>query len=84
MIPLSFFLFAWLAFIALYGVMGLVSLFQFLRFGVVGTGTWLSSVTFLTVALLVILGTGGYLLGVDWNQSLDLLGVIGPSSILGS
>ncbi len=82
MIPLYFFLIAWLVFLGLYGVMALVSLFQFIRFGVAGIGTWLSSLTFIAVVTVVILGTGSVLVGVDWHQSLNLFAWIGSSPIL--
>jgi len=79
MIPLYVFLLAWLIFLVLYGVMALVSMLQFVRFGVAGTGTWLSTITFLVVALCVVFGTGWYLLGADWMQTLNLFGSLSSS-----
>lgn len=74
MIPFYAFLLAWLVFIALYGVMSLISIIQMLRFGIAVSGTWLSTITFLVVAFVVILGTGWYLLGIDWQQALNAFG----------
>jgi len=80
MIPLFYFLLAWIVFLGLYGLMALMSIYQFMRFGIAQTGTWLTTVIFCTVTFLVVMGTGYLLIGVDWNQSLNLLGMFSVSA----
>jgi hypothetical protein len=80
MIPLYIFLFIWLAFLGLYGLMSLVSVYQLMRYGIAQTGTWVTTVVFSTVALLVVLGAGSILISVDWNQSLNLFGTLSLSA----
>ncbi len=74
MIPLYLFLLAWFVFLGFYGLMSLVSVFQLMRYGIAQTGTWVTTMLFCTVALLVVIGAGFFLLSTDWNQSLNILG----------
>lgn len=80
MIPLYFFLIAWLAFLGFYAIMGLLSVLQITRFGVAGHGTWYSTMIFLVVFFLVIAGTGMYLVGIDWTQPFNVMSIFGLSS----
>lgn len=73
MIPLSYFLIAWFIFLAIYLLMALISVLQMVRLGLAGAGTFLSTAVFLVVVVLVILGTGGYLVTVDWQQLVNPL-----------
>lgn len=84
MITLYFFLLAWLVFLGLYGIMSLVSVLQMVRYGIAGSGTWLSTVVFLVVAFLVMLASGWYFLGVDWQQPVNAFGWLGASVIFGT
>ncbi|MBU1032989.1 MAG: hypothetical protein ABII13_04420 [Patescibacteria group bacterium] len=76
MIPLSYFLIAWLVLIGIYAVMSFLSLLQLYRFGIAGPGTYTSSVVFLLVSGAVIVGSLIYFLTVDWSLALNLGGII--------
>lgn len=75
MIPLSFFLIAWLIFLGIYGILALVSIMQMVRFGVAGSMTYFSTAIYIVVAFIAIGATAAYLLTVDWNLALDLGGI---------
>ncbi len=81
MIPLYAFLIAWLAFIGIYAIMALLSVIQMVRFGIANVGTYLSTVLFLAVLIVVLLGTGSTLIGIDWHQQLNAFGWLGSTSI---
>jgi hypothetical protein len=72
MIPLVYFLFAWLILVLLFAIAALVSVLMALRYGLSGPLTTLSTLVFLGVTCLVLVGTAGYLLNVDWTQSIHL------------
>lgn len=74
MIPLSYFLLAWLVFFIIFGITAFMSVVQMLRFGVAGAGTYLSTGVFLTLSFLVILGCSIYFLNVDWQQTINIFG----------
>ncbi|MFH1077720.1 MAG: hypothetical protein V1745_00345 [Patescibacteria group bacterium] len=71
-IPISFFLLAWFVLLVVFGLLAFISVIQMLRFGVAGSGTYLSTAVFLAVSGLVLGGVGLYLAGVDWNATLDI------------
>lgn len=81
MIPLVYFLFAWFAALAIFAVMSMLSVIQMVRFGIAGSGTFLSTLLFMCTAVLVILGTSAYLLHTDWSQGVDLFGGLTASPI---
>jgi len=72
MIPLVYFLFAWLVLVALFSIAALVTVLMALRYGLSGLLTTLSTALFLLVTCVVLLGMGSYLLGVDWSQNVNL------------
>lgn len=74
MIPLVYFLFAWLAFMMIFAFMSLITVFMNLRYGLSGTTTYVTTGTFVAVSCLVFVAAGTYLLFfVDWNASVGLL-----------
>lgn len=73
MIPLSYFLIAWAALLAIFGVMMFVTLVQMLRHGLPSISTYLSTLIFLVVTAGVVIGTSLYLTRVDWSVSVQLL-----------
>jgi hypothetical protein len=73
MLPLSWFLMAWLVLVIIHLLLASVTIMMHLRYGVTGFGTYLSSLVFIGVIVLTLLFTASYLLTVDWNQSLRIL-----------
>ncbi|HVM90941.1 MAG TPA: hypothetical protein VMU11_03540 [Verrucomicrobiae bacterium] len=82
MIPLVYFLFAWLVLVLLFAIAALVSVIMALRFGLTGPLTTFSTAIFLGVACIVLIGMAAYLAGVDWSQSISLFN-FSPSNLLG-
>lgn len=82
MIPLSYFLFAWLLLLGLYLIMSLISMMQMLRFGIAGFGTYASTLAYLIIFVLTVLGCSLYFLTVDWTQSVNLIEGFGASPYL--
>lgn len=80
MIPLIYFLLAWLVALCFFGIMSLISVLQMVRLGIAGTGTYLSTATFLIVSTIVILAVGSYLITVDWQQTTNLFGWLQTST----
>ncbi|MCI0479237.1 hypothetical protein L0Y59_01710 [Candidatus Uhrbacteria bacterium] len=72
-IPLIYFLIAWLILLAMFALLALVSVVQMLRFGVAGSGTYVSTAVFLGVTAFVVGGVGLYAAGTDWSSTLDIL-----------
>ncbi|MEO5927740.1 MAG: hypothetical protein ABIO72_03390 [Patescibacteria group bacterium] len=72
MIPLSYFLLAWIVLLAIYALLTLVSVIQMVRFAVASSMTYFSTAVFLIVAVLAIGATCVYLATVDWNLALNL------------
>lgn len=76
MIPLSYFLVAWLVLVALFALMTFITVIMNVRYGLSGLMTYVSTGVFLAVICAVLLGVGGYFATIDWSQEVDLL----PSS----
>ncbi len=72
MIPLQYFLLAWLIFLVIYTVMSLLTIMQMVRFGIAGLGTYATTLLFLVLSLGTILASSAYFLTVDWSSSVDL------------
>ncbi|MFA6161161.1 MAG: hypothetical protein WC766_03195 [Patescibacteria group bacterium] len=72
MIPLIYFLIAWLIFLAIFLIIAIISILQMLRFGLAHPVTELTTAAFILIIAVVVLGTLGYLSGVDLKSSLDL------------
>ncbi|MEK7473295.1 MAG: hypothetical protein AAB668_01000 [Patescibacteria group bacterium] len=73
MIPLVYFLIAWLVFIAIFGLMSFITVLMNLRYGLSGPVTYLTTAVFIGVSCVVLLGVGGFLLTVDWSETMDLI-----------
>jgi hypothetical protein len=73
MIPLVYFLFAWLVLVALFAIAALVTVIMALRYGLSGLLTTLTTALFLFVTFAVLVGMGIYLAGVDWDQDVFIL-----------
>ncbi len=78
-IPLFYFLLVWLVLIGIFLIMSAITLLMYLRFGLAGSMTFLSTLLFVGVAALMLLATAGYLARVDWTQEVSI-GSIMPSS----
>lgn len=72
MIPLSFFLVAWLVLVAIFGLMSMLTVYMNIKNGITTFGSYVTTAIFLGVSLFVILGVGGYLLTIDWTQTVGL------------
>jgi len=79
MIPLSYFLIAWLMAVAIFALISLFTVMINVRYGLAAFGTYASSAMFLIVAVAVILVTGSYLLTVDWSQTFNVLPSAAPA-----
>lgn len=73
MVPLGYFLIAWLVLLAIYAILVLITLVQMLRHGLPTPFTYISTFIFVAVAVLVVIGSGMYFLSVDWNQIVDVV-----------
>jgi hypothetical protein len=73
MIPLGYFLIAWLILLAVYAALVLFTLIQMLRHGLPTPFTYVSTFVFMAVIAAVVLGSGTYFLDVDWNQTVDVV-----------
>ncbi len=81
MIPLSWFLFAWLGMLGLFFLLALITLFTHLRYGVASFITYLSTLAFIGVSTIAIILASNYLVTVDWTQTIDLSSVLGNTFI---
>lgn len=73
MIPLSYFLIAWIVLLGIFGIVLLLTLIQVLRHGLPSAGTYVATFLFLAVIALVLLSVSGYLLTVDWTEPIALI-----------
>ncbi|MBD3251702.1 hypothetical protein GF380_04600 [Candidatus Uhrbacteria bacterium] len=73
MVPLGYFLIAWLILLGIFAFFVLFTLIQMLRHGLPGMFTYLSTFLFVAVIVLVVLGSGLYFLQVDWNDSVSII-----------
>lgn len=72
MIPLVYFLFAWLVLVLFFAIGALITVIMALRYGLSGPMTTISTGFFLLVVIVVLVAMAGYLLGVDWSQNVYL------------
>lgn len=71
-IPLTFFLLAWIVLVGLFLLASAISLMMYLRFGIAGSMTFVSALLFVGVSSLVLFLTAGYLVSVDWTQTVQI------------
>ncbi len=82
MIPLSIFLAIWGILVIGFGILALITQAMSLRFSISGSITIVSNIAFISVALLVLAGTGLYILSVDWTQTVSLIPTTLPIGII--
>lgn len=70
MIPLVYFMFAWLVLVAIFAIVALITVLMALRFGLSGPMTTLATAIFVGVAAAILIVTGSYLIGIDWTQNV--------------
>jgi hypothetical protein len=73
MIPLTYFLVAWVVLLGIFGLMMLVTLLQMLRHGLPSTITYITTFFFLVVTAGTVIGTSLYLTQVDWNVGINVI-----------
>ena len=80
MIPLGYFLIAWLILLAIHAFLTLFTIMQMLRHGLPSALTYASTFLFVAVIAAVVLGSGIYFMDVDWNNGVNLV----PGSLFGA
>ncbi|MFA5130032.1 MAG: hypothetical protein WC477_03895 [Patescibacteria group bacterium] len=73
MFPLGYLLVAWLILLLIHGLVSLLTLIQILRYGSSSSGTYFVCFIFVGVIALVVLGTGKFLLDIDWNTPVSII-----------
>lgn len=76
MIPLAWFLFAWIGLAGLFGLLSLITLVIHLKYGLSSFTTYLSAFVFLGVTVIVGWIIGNFVISIDWTQNLDFTSVI--------
>lgn len=71
-IPLFFFLIAWLVLVGIFLLTSAITLLMYLRFGLAGSMTFLSTLIFVIISALMLLASANYLASVDWSQSVHI------------
>jgi hypothetical protein len=72
MIPLGYFVIAWLIFLAIYALVSFFSIAQMMRLGVSGFGTYASTILFLFVIVIAVLGVSSTVLPIDWSAPVHV------------
>lgn len=80
MIPLAWFLIAWLILLVIFVFMTLLTVAMTVRYGLSCVSTYVATGLFLLVILVVLFLTGSYLLGIDWSQNFTFFSS-NPSSL---
>lgn len=73
MISLGLFLILWLVLLAIYAVFVLLTLIQMLRHGLPSPMTYVTTAVFLLMVVGVVVGTGFFLLTVDWTETVHVI-----------
>ena len=72
MIPLVYFLIAWLVLVGIFAILAFITVLMELRYAMHGIGTYVITSLFLGVTFLVLLTMGSYLAGIDWSQTMQI------------
>lgn len=82
MIPLVFFLFAWMILVGIFLIVALITVYMAVRYGLSGPITAFTTLLFIAVTCFILFGTAFVLMSVDWTQSINLIPSMGlPSSL---
>jgi hypothetical protein len=73
--PLSFLLYAYYAFLAVWAVFVLVALYHIARYGFKNIATFLTTAVFMAVALFLLSASFMYIGQIDWSVEIDALGL---------
>lgn len=73
MIPLVYFVIAWLVLIAIFALLTFITVLMNVHYGLSGMLTYLSTAIFLVVICGVLLGVGSYLITIDWSQDVNII-----------
>ncbi len=76
MIPLVYFLIAWLVLVGLFGIGALLTLGMNLRYSVATAGAYISTGLFVVVSASALIACGLYIATVDWTQTVELFAPI--------
>lgn len=80
--PLSIFLYIYFAFLAIWSVFVLTSLFHILKFGVKNIITFSVTVIFIAVAIFLLLGSYLFISGIEWDASVTIFDGLFKNTIL--
>lgn len=75
MIPITIFLFIYLAFVGLIVIYGLFNLFHVIRHGHLDAALYFATITFLLVFVVALFGSYMLLRKVDWSQKINITGL---------
>jgi TRAP-type C4-dicarboxylate transport system permease small subunit len=81
MIPFIYFLIAWLMLLLLFLAAATVSILQMMRYGLAHPLTHASTALLVLLTAVVVLGTLGYLSGMDLQADFDLRGLFNIPSL---
>lgn len=74
MIPITIFLFIYLAFVVLIIVYGLFNLFHVVRHGHLDAALYFATISFILIFIVALFGSYLLLRKVDWSQKLNVTG----------
>ncbi len=77
MIPLFWFFIAWLACLAVFGVIALITVSIMLRFSFSALGSYVVTALFLGVTAAVLFVCGGYFMNINWSQTVNVVPQLG-------
>lgn len=73
MIPLGYFLIAWIVLLGVHAIFTIFTVMQILKHGTPNFATYFSTFMFIIVTTLTVLASGTYFLTIDWNQRIQPL-----------
>jgi hypothetical protein len=79
-ISLSYFLFAYLIFLAIWLVLSLTGLYHLYKFGFKIAATYISIAAYLIISILILVITYGFLNTIDWSEKITILQWLGSTS----
>ena len=73
MIPLTYFLIAWVVLLGIFGLAMFVTLLEMLKHGLPAMTTYVATFIFLIVTASVVVGTSLYLTQTDWSIGINIV-----------